>query len=221
MTIERNDALTSHDGDQSEGAPTEEMGALDGSARHRDGSVDPKGREAGDMHEPLGPCQGASSPARRSSEAAGGPSMTDDETFGEGPGRTATAGAIPAAEAPTEGGRPGGPPQDHRTGWRSGSAGGPPTYVSTPPPYEAAYFRQPVQLVRPSGPNAPTIIFGLFLAVIGLASLLAGIFFGWFDFDAGLFATVCCGVLGAFLLLAGLVWGLVSWMNKHGRGSRQ
>ncbi|BDR52523.1 hypothetical protein KIM372_04300 [Bombiscardovia nodaiensis] len=101
--------------------------------------------------------------------------------------------------------------------WQSGPSGAPPTYISTPP---SEYMRPPAtpQVRRPTGPNAPTIVFGLLIGLVGLACLAAGLFFSWYDgvgvsFNVGLIMTVLCGGLGGFLLLAGLVWGLVSWIK--------
>lgn len=68
----------------------------------------------------------------------------------------------------------------HESSWRASSGNVPPTYVSTPP---YVYARSQPQVVeeRPTGPSAATIVFGLLLALVGLACLSGGIFFSWYD----------------------------------------
>ncbi|AKV55585.1 hypothetical protein BACT_1180 [Bifidobacterium actinocoloniiforme DSM 22766] len=151
---------------------------------------------------------------------------TGSDTEGAGPGAGGSA-----QSAASQGFSAGGVGPDSPRGgsdqasWRQGPTGEPPTYVSTPP-YAYAQPQQPVQWVMPTGPNAATIIFGLLLAVVGVFCLVSGACFSWYGmvglhFTAETVLMMMCAVLGGFFLLAGLVWGLVSWTKgrRSGQGA--
>ena len=90
-----------------------------------------------------------------------------------------------------------------------------PSYVQVP--REAP---MPPKVMRKRGPSGATIVFAVFMLLVGGVSLAMGLYFpltsfNWFTMDPRVAIAMGCAALGGLLIVVAIVWSLATIIHSH------
>ena len=78
----------------------------------------------------------------------------------------------------------------------------------------------PPKVMRKRGPSGATIVFAVFMLLVGGVSLAMGLYFpltsfNWFTMDPRVAIAMGCAALGGLLIVVAIVWSLATLIHSH------